>query len=237
MSHLLDIGCGAGLWLLDVAHDYPKLEAVGIDISPMMIEYATTAARSQGLDNARFMNMDAIQPLDFDDDSFDLINARYISIFLPKTTWPCFMRECSRVTVSGGLMRLTEWERPLTNSLAVEQLYTMFTQAQKQRGISFSPTGQCIGIIPVMPHLLRDAGYTDIKSKTYEIDFSSGSENHETGYLHFLVTFQIIQPFFVQMELATQPELEALYQQALLDIMSDNYCSFFTIRTVWGKKP
>ena len=40
MHAILDIACGPGGWVLDVAYAYPKIEVVGIDISNTMIEYA-----------------------------------------------------------------------------------------------------------------------------------------------------------------------------------------------------
>lgn len=65
-----------------MAFAYPDIEVVGIDISQQMIEYARAQARVQGLDNAYFHVMDATQPLDFPDSSFDLINGRTLA-FLP----------------------------------------------------------------------------------------------------------------------------------------------------------
>ena len=35
---LLDVGCGSGGFLAQVAHDYPYVEALGIDLSPVMVE-------------------------------------------------------------------------------------------------------------------------------------------------------------------------------------------------------
>src|SRR5712692_10065354 len=49
---ILDIACGPGGWVLDVAFEYPKTNVVGIDISRTMIEYAAAQACSQGLENA-----------------------------------------------------------------------------------------------------------------------------------------------------------------------------------------
>lgn len=237
VSRILDVGCGPGGWALDVAHDYPKIEVVGIDLSEMMIEYASACARSQGMDNARFMVMDALQPLDFDDESFELLNARYASLFVPTQRWPAFIAECLRLTTHGGIIRLTEWERPITTSSSIEKLYTLFVQAQKQKGIGFSPGNALLATLPAMTGLLANGGCKDIHSKIYEMDFSASSEAHESGYLHFLVLFKILQPFLIQSQLISQEEFTELYQQALLDIMLKDFCSLVLVRTVWGRKP
>jgi tRNA G46 methylase TrmB len=45
LHQVLDLGCGPGGWVLDVAFEYPQIEAAGIDISRMMVDYAN-AVRS-----------------------------------------------------------------------------------------------------------------------------------------------------------------------------------------------
>src|SRR5260370_27314523 len=79
---VLDVACGPGGWALDLAQQYPDIQAVGVDIDEGMIEYANTMARASGLDNALFRVMDASKPLDFPDGSFDLVNARFMVAFL-----------------------------------------------------------------------------------------------------------------------------------------------------------
>src|SRR6266478_487898 len=112
LSHvhdILDIACGPGGWVLDVAYAYPQINVVGIDISQGMIEYARAQAKVQLLDNASFINMDALKPLQFLDHSFDLVNTRLICPFMLTTAWPSLLQECMRITRPGGIARLTEW--------------------------------------------------------------------------------------------------------------------------------
>ena len=85
MHDILDIACGPGGWILDVATAFPEIRAVGIDVSHTMIEYARASAWSRGLDNASFLVMEALEPLEFADDSFDMVNARSIIGFMPRT--------------------------------------------------------------------------------------------------------------------------------------------------------
>src|SRR5947209_452015 len=82
IQRILDIGCGPGGWAQEVAFGYPEKEVVGIDISNAMIEYATDQARVQGLQNATFLVRNALEPFDFPNESFDLVNGRLMG-FLP----------------------------------------------------------------------------------------------------------------------------------------------------------
>src|SRR5258708_2172660 len=84
IKRVLDVACGPGDWALDLAQKYQHLQVQGIDIDGGMIDYATTQARAGGLDNATFRVMNAIEPLDFPDNTFDLVNARFLAGFVPQ---------------------------------------------------------------------------------------------------------------------------------------------------------
>src|SRR5579859_1692694 len=97
IHRLLDVGCGPGGWALEIAFAHPEIEVIGFDISQAMIDYARARARVRGLDNASFRVMDMQKPLDFSDDSFDLVNGRFVS-FIPTSLIPAFLKECMRIT-------------------------------------------------------------------------------------------------------------------------------------------
>src|SRR5579872_5078914 len=98
LRDVLDIACGPGGWVCDVAFANPDIQVTGIDISNKMIEYARATAWSQKLENASFSVMDALKPLDFPDNSFDMVNARFLVAFMPKAAWPKLLEECVRIT-------------------------------------------------------------------------------------------------------------------------------------------
>src|SRR5579863_1162544 len=76
MQRILDLACGPGAWVLDMAYEYPQAEVTGVDISRRMVEYGQALSREQHLHNATFQVMNILEPLDFPDNSFDLVNAR-----------------------------------------------------------------------------------------------------------------------------------------------------------------
>src|SRR5690242_21921720 len=84
---VLDLGCGPGSWVLDVAFAHPECEVAGVDVRQTMVEYAWARARSQRLSNASFGVMDITQPLDFSDNTFDLINARFLAGVIHSEAW------------------------------------------------------------------------------------------------------------------------------------------------------
>src|SRR5581483_9934753 len=161
VSQVLDIACGPGGWLLDLVKQYPHMRGIGVDVSQLMIKYATSLVQSQGIAQAQFQVMDVKKPLDFPDASFDLVNARILTGFLAKEQWPFLLRECFRITRAGGALRLTEAEWGATTSPAYEKLTGFVALGNWRAGHSFSPSGRTFGTPPVLRFLMRRAGYQD----------------------------------------------------------------------------
>jgi SAM-dependent methyltransferase len=57
--HAIDVGCGRGRALLELASWYPNSTFVGYDLSEDAVRYATELAAARGLDNVRFEARDA----------------------------------------------------------------------------------------------------------------------------------------------------------------------------------
>ena len=237
VSHILDIGCGPGGWVLDVAFENAKINVVGIDISQQMVEYARAHAEAQGMNNASFQVMNALESLAFDDNSFDVVNARYIQAFMMKTSWAPLMKEIMRILRPGGRVLLTDGEWSISNSPAFEKMGAMLTHVGTVTGRSFSPDGRHIGITPMLGRFLRDAGFVDIQRKAHVLDFSAGAEDYGNTYQDLMAGLKLLEPFLVLAKVTTEEEFEELYQQALAELMLDSFCGVGYMLTVWGKKP
>ncbi len=151
LSHIhdvLDVACGSGGWVNNMARAYPMKKVMGIDLGIRILMYARAQALIYGLPNVRYRLMDVLKPLDFPDAAFDLANARFLCAFMPPEAWPKLLKECYRVLRPGGIMRLTEGEYGTSSSLAYEQMSALNTRLLKAAGLSFSPDGRHIGIIP-----------------------------------------------------------------------------------------
>lgn len=235
IHRVLDAACGPGGWAMEVAFTHPEIEVVGFDISQAMIDYARAQAQVQGLDNASFQVMNLLKPLDFPDNSFDLVNVRFIN-FLPAASWPQLTQEFGRITRSGGFIRLTESEWwYFTTSPALENLNALIIHALKIQG-SFSQTGRFTGILPMLGRLLLDASCVNIKLVSHAIDFSVGTEAYEGFRRDAAVVFKLFQPFIMRMGVATQEELDRLYDQMLIEMLQEDFRGLMLPLTAWGEK-
>lgn len=236
-SHILDVGCGPGSWVLEVAFENPKIKVVGIDISRLMIEYARAHAEAQGMDNASFRVMNALEALEFADNSFDVVNTRYINAFMLKTSWPLLMKEILRILRPGGTLLLTECEWSITNSLVFEKMGEMLTRVGTLTGRSFSPDGRHLGITPMLGRFLREAGFVDLQKKAHVLEFSAGTEDYGDTYQDLMAGLKLLEPYLVLAKMTTAEEFDELYQQALTELMLNTFCGVGFMLTVWGKKP
>src|SRR5579859_1255286 len=94
-QRVLDVGCGTGGWLIQVAKTYPSIKLlIGVDISQKMVDYAREQAKAQGVsDRVEFHVMDALRMLEFPDAFFDLVNQRYGFGFIRTWEWPKILEE------------------------------------------------------------------------------------------------------------------------------------------------
>jgi ubiquinone/menaquinone biosynthesis C-methylase UbiE len=234
--HVLDIACGPGGWLLDLVSQYLHIQGIGIDISNLMMGYASNLAKERDLSNVQFHVMDVTQPLHFADNSFDLVNARLLTGFLSTRQWPALIAECKRITRPGGILRLTEAEWAFTNSAAYDQLVQYNYLGLLRSGHSFSPHGRTFGAANMLRLLLRQAGYEGIAYQAHAVDYAAGTEAHDSNCQNALVFFKLIQPFLVRMQVATLEELKHLYEQAEKDLQTEDFCAVDYFLTVWGRK-
>ncbi|HLH62604.1 MAG TPA: class I SAM-dependent methyltransferase [Ktedonobacteraceae bacterium] len=236
IHRILDAACGPGGWALEVAFAYPDIEVVGFDVSRAMIDYARAQARVQGLNNASFHVMDIQKPLDFADESFDLVNSRFIN-FLPTTAWPRVMQEFGRITRPGGTIRLTESEWwYFTNSPALEELNSMVIRALKLQGASFTESGRFTGVLPMLGKFLLDAGCSSVNYRAHVIDYSYGTEAYDGFRRDAAVVFKLFQGFIVRMGVATQETLDQLYDRMQFEMLKEDFRGLMLPITAWGEK-
>ncbi len=237
IQHILDIACGPGGWVLDVARTYPHVDVTGIDISKAMINYAQAQAVAQQISNAHFQVMSAMEPLAFADNSFDIVNARAIVGFMPRRYWPTFVQECKRILRPKGVLRLTEIDLGFGTTPAFETLMSKGIEAIFRVGQSFSGTGRHLGITPVLGRLLREAKFEHIQTQAYAIDHSYGTKAYKGFTEDYRMMFALGRDFLLRTKVVTPAEFDQLYVQALEELQSPEFCALGYLLNVWGEKP
>lgn len=104
---VLDAGCGVGGASLDIARQYGA-QVLGVTISPVQVELATTRARTADLDErVRFEIADCSKRLPCDDASVDVVVSIEAACHFDDK--PAFLSECRRVLRPGGRVAFSDW--------------------------------------------------------------------------------------------------------------------------------
>ena len=110
-ANILDVACGPGYPAFEAATCVqPRGSIIGADISPEMLAVASARAKADGLDNIRFVEMDAEQ-LTFDEGQFDAVTNAYGLMFSPDLARA--VSEARRVLKPGGRFALVTWDEPV----------------------------------------------------------------------------------------------------------------------------
>lgn len=213
---------------------YPHMELVGIDISWRMIEYARAQAQAQKLtDGVEFRVMDALRPLEFPDDSFDLVNMRFGFSFLLVKDWPGLLRELLRVSRPGGIVRVTDGTIGQSTSPAFNRINQMFLCALYRSG--HHPSEEA-GMTHELLHLLSESGCQQVQTKDHTLELVAGTVGGQNFYRDMMFAIQTGKPFIEKWGCGTE-DYDALYEQALIEMQQPDFRVTWPLVTAWGTAP
>ncbi|KAI8089394.1 S-adenosyl-L-methionine-dependent methyltransferase [Halteromyces radiatus] len=105
---VLDVGCGPGTWVFEMAEDYPHTQFHGIDIAPVFPEGIKPP-------NVTFALGNVAERLPFPDDHFDYIHQRILIFGLTRPQWDLAIQESLRVLKPGGWLEFIEVDQRAQN--------------------------------------------------------------------------------------------------------------------------
>jgi ubiquinone/menaquinone biosynthesis C-methylase UbiE len=234
---VLDVGCGAGDWLIELAATYSTMtRLVGVDVSAKMITYARAQAEAHHSgERVEFQVMDALRMLEFPSATFDLVNIRFGSSFLRQWDWPKLLQEFRRVSRPGGVIRITEGEVVQeSSSPTMLRLLQIFLQATRRAGHTFSPESN--GVTKELACVLARHGFQHVQTRAHVLEYRSGTPEWQ---LYYDDTSRAIHTFlpFLRKWASVPDNYEELCQQALSEMRQPDFVANWSLLTVWGTTP
>jgi ubiquinone/menaquinone biosynthesis C-methylase UbiE len=105
-AKVLDVGCGYGTWIFELANEYPKAQFTGIDVESFLPKKAVA-------ENIKLMEHDLLHGLPFPDNTFDFVHARFLTQQISEHNWETvIIKELVRVTRPGGWIEIAEFDYP-----------------------------------------------------------------------------------------------------------------------------
>jgi ubiquinone/menaquinone biosynthesis C-methylase UbiE len=238
---VLDIGCGPGGWLLEVAQTYPQIEKLyGIDISPTIIRHARQQSEQHNImtgpkERVEFLTMDALSYLEFPHDFFDLINFRFGISFMRQWDWPKLFNEMNRVLKTGGIVRIIEGEIGLkSSSESLTAFYRLLITAFYRSGHLFkeAPTG----LVDELPSLFVRHGFNKFEVRKREVAYRRGTKIGEGCIENQMLMFRTLRPFLYRYG-CLPDTYEAICQQATEDMRQPDFVATGHLYTMWATNP
>ncbi|WP_448212061.1 class I SAM-dependent methyltransferase [Colwellia sp. MEBiC06753] len=102
-KRILDIGCTIGHNAVPLAQAFPEAEVIAVDVARPSLRYAHARAKALGVDNITFIQANAEDLSEFDDESFDLITTAMFWHETSTRAMPVLMKNIERLLKPGGL--------------------------------------------------------------------------------------------------------------------------------------
>ncbi|VDB86572.1 unnamed protein product [Peniophora sp. CBMAI 1063] len=106
-EQVLDLGCGAGWWVVHAASQWPETEFVGFDLVNVQVPtryLEPSLGRRISWQHGNFLS----QRLPFEAGTFDFVRCVNIGRAVPETKWTAIFQEINRVLIPGGVVEVSE---------------------------------------------------------------------------------------------------------------------------------
>lgn len=223
-AQILDVGCGTGRWVTEMAQEFPQAQLNGIDLKRPEVEAALLPH------NSRFHAGNVLHGLPFEDSFFDFVHQRLLIFAIPQTRWQQLVNELVRVTRRGGWVELIE-VNPFFQHVgpATERVLRLVVQ-----------TAQRIGLDPAISQhigtLLSTAGLKRVGTSTQLVPV--GKWGGQLGTMAIADILAIAQgmksPVVAQMQ-TTPEEYDNLTMQMVEEV--EVYRTTFTFHIAYGQRP
>jgi ubiquinone/menaquinone biosynthesis C-methylase UbiE len=259
---ILNVACGTGDGLFDLARKHPHIQFVSIERDEGSIRAAKNRAQSESSQNVTLLVQDLthFDPYLFPNAGFDVINVAFLGEYLLTVDYSAFAQSLWTLCRPGGMVHWLEGELPITNSSACEALTAKLCQALQAAGHSFIPPSlqeiaeifarwqqeagytvrpyerRALGITPLLGSWLRKAGFQPISNMPYAIEVSEGTKAHPHFVQLALAFSHQIKPFLLRTGVMSEPAFEELIQQMEGELQAPTFCGMCFVLRGSGQK-
>jgi SAM-dependent methyltransferase len=230
---IVDVGCGNGRWVMEVAAQFPSARVTGIDI--MQPEPFVSLGR--GLDripaNASFVQSDILQGLPFPDGQFDFVHIRQMYEVIPAAAWGPLLQDVFRVTRPGGWAESLE---PLPYAVQQGSALATFVgwliSGSQQRGVE-----------PVaalkMQRWMEAAGFERVTRREFSPAGQAGASAEDVRKSHerSLALIDKMREPIVSAGIASDAQYRQVAAKARSELLGRPNMSDFNIYVHTGQKP
>jgi SAM-dependent methyltransferase len=149
---ILDVGCGTGRWVCEMAQTLPQAQVTGLDLDLAALPAVWPA-------NCQFITGNVLRGLPFASETFDVVHQRFLAATLSARSWVVVIRELVRVTRPGGWLELVELGQSMSNPGPATCRYLQWWRAWEAR------TEQDTTIVEHLGTLFQKAGLHQVRQR------------------------------------------------------------------------
>ncbi|KAF8475829.1 S-adenosyl-L-methionine-dependent methyltransferase, partial [Kalaharituber pfeilii] len=160
LHRVLDVGTGTGIWAIDFADEFPQVEVIGPDLSPIQPNWVPP--------NCKFEVDDLEGVWTYKDNYFDYIHMRSMSGSF--RDWPLVLKQVYRTTVPGGYFEYQDYGSEAfktdgTKLVGVDDEHPLSTYLHHVITVS-EELGTPLVMARKMEELIKEAGFEDVRVQT-----------------------------------------------------------------------
>jgi ubiquinone/menaquinone biosynthesis C-methylase UbiE len=234
MERVLDVGCGAGEWIFDLAKRYPRLHIYGIDSREEALQQARVRRSTSNAGQVELRRMGLAPSWPIPDHYFDFVHMWHCARFIAPLQWPCAIQECIRVLGPGGWLSIVELAPGDISSPAIMTLQRAMAQVKGQYGMD---VGGSTEIAPHLYGMLLQAQLEEVAYDLHAIDLGFMGGNSARMFLAEIVRQAVlVTPFVVQQELLSRVEFDELIDAARTELQAPDLCGWAMLISAYGKR-
>ncbi|KAI8336035.1 S-adenosyl-L-methionine-dependent methyltransferase [Blakeslea trispora] len=221
-ARILDVGCGPGTWIMDVATEFPNCELVGID----MIDIFPSDIRPS---NVSFKLNNVLDGISFPDNSFDAVHFRFFNLALRSEEWLPVLKEIYRVLKPGGVV-VSKEPRSLSEG---NEFFIYVGKAFVDKMIA---NGQDPSIDINIERRIEEAGFDVIKHEYKHVDLSKPESISREFSWNLKMVCKSAQPYLADQLGVPHEHYGAFLERLDVELKNKPAC-VWTFSSTVGRKP
>lgn len=167
-----DIACGSGIWLKDIASQYPQAQCDGFDISDKQFPAIADLTRDFG-DRVHYHTQDATAESGYGEEfngKFDIVAVRLLHVAIAGAQWTRAVRNAAALLKPGGYLQWIDWIPQSARVVQSRPLIKTTATAELLEGLRQFLSPLDTGATARLPQEMRESGLADVRSELFATD-------------------------------------------------------------------
>ncbi len=230
---VLDVGCGAGHWMTDMARQHSHLTLYGIDTNPALLDHARLMARYRPQDDLLFSGQDIhnLSPAFRAKAAFDLVHVRFLKEHTTWGQWVRLFKTLLSLCKVGGSVIVTEYDYPTTNS-------ETFAWWFKRLETALVMTGRTQKLPRELLELAHSCKWGNVRRVVQPIDLAFGTDAYEVLASHIDHLFALSEPLLYARDgsLKQEQARRELLRNLFIEVAAETFQGTWSWTTIVGTR-